>query len=82
VSKKPDNVLQFRSPRMTPAEHNRIREYYFGGCGPNQNFWPKRHKWGMWQFGRIAVTGARFKQRTCKICAEVSDYVFLDDPGE
>lgn len=36
---------QFTVERMTPEEHRKIRDYYFGECGDGKGFYPKRHRW-------------------------------------
>ena len=69
MSDRPDNVLQFRSPGLSREEHKRIRQYYFGGCGPDQDFWPKRHRWGPWK----PTYGGRGEERMCLTCSLMSD---------
>lgn len=76
---KPSNTGQFEAQRMTPEESRRCHEYYFGECGPNQAFYPKRHRWGPWSTHTIKATGVRFRERTCIHCSVVSDPRYLKD---
>lgn len=74
----PDNILQFQQTKMTVEEHRRCREYYFGECGPDQTFYPKRHRWGSWQFG-VLRNGRRYKERICQNCSLASDAIYLKE---
>lgn len=76
MTDRPDNVLQFRHETLSASEHHKIRQYYFGGCGPDQDFWPERHSWGKWERFVIAATGIPYRTRTCRTCCLVSDMDF------
>ena len=65
----PANVLQFRQDRMSPEEHTRLRNYYFGSCGDGGGFWPRQHRWGPWD----PCYGGTGQTRTCDHCGLVSD---------
>ena len=65
---RPQNTGQFTEAKMTPEEHAKIRAYYFGSCGPAQDFYPKRHRWEPWRYG-VQSNGIKYRERICCHCS-------------